>query len=349
MSMMDEIIENRVIGRIARAFERPPFRLNGIHEADAEIIDLGGGSDRYLAVTTDALVEEVASGLYDDPYLIGWMLATVNFSDLAAVGADPVGLLVSMNLSPAQDEAFIGRLSQGISDACRELGTYVLGGDTNEAKDLLLSGTAVGLVPKDTTIRRVGARSGDRLYLSGPAGMGNVFAFLRLARPGFRMPGSAYRPIARLAQGKIVRRFASCCMDTSDGVVHTLDTLMRLNHRRFVLDGRWEQTVHPYALEVCRSHGLPAWLSLAGVHGEFELCFSVEPRKEDAFLAEAAAAGWTPLPMGEIADGDGVCVRKADGIVALDSGFIRNLSAAAGSDQQGYIRRLVGFAQTAGI
>ena len=345
MSMMDEIIENQVIGRIARAFEPPPCRLNGIHEADAEIIDLGSGSDKYLAVTTDALAEEVSGGLYDDPYLIGWMLATVNFSDLAAVGADPIGLLVALNLPRGQDEAFVGRLAEGISDACRELRTFVLGGDTNEGKELLLSGSAFGLIPKGSLISRIGAQPGDRVYLTGPAGLGNVYAFLRLTRPGLRIPGLAYRPAARMEQGRIIRRFGSSCMDTSDGVVHTVDTLMRLNQRRFVLNDSWGKTVHPVALEVCRSQKLPPWLTLAGVHGEFELCFTLNPQKEKEFVGEAAAAGWAPILIGEVADGTGVYFKTAGGLVPLDSGLIRNLAAAVGSDQQGYIRQLLGYAQ----
>lgn len=349
MSMMDEVLENRFIGRIAKAFEPPPHRLNRIHEADAEIIDLGGGSDTYLAITTDALVEEVSSGLYDDPYLIGWMLATVNFSDLAAVGAEPLGLLVTMNYSPLQEEAYMGRLAEGISDACRKLKTFVLGGDTNEGRELLLSGCAIGLVPKASTVSRMGAKPGHRLYLTGPAGIGNVYAFLRLTRSGQQLPGLAYRPVARLAEGKLIRRFAGCAMDTSDGVIHTVDTLMRLNNCRFVLHDTWAKTVHPVALEICRSQNLPPWLTLAGVHGEFELCFSLEPKREKEFLEEAAAAGWDPLLIGEVAEGKGVFFKTAEGIIPLDSGFIRNLSTTAGSDQQDYIRQLLDYAQKVGI
>ncbi len=349
MSMMNEILENRTIGRIAKAFQLPPHRLNRIHESDAEIIDLGGGSDAYLAVTTDALVEEVSSGLYDDPYLIGWMLATVNFSDLAAVGAELVGLLITVNYSPRQDETYIGRLAEGISDACRKLGTYVLGGDTNEGKELLLSGCAIGLVPKISMVSRMGAKPGDKLYLTGPAGIGNVFAFLRLTRPGQQPPGLAYQPVARVEEGKLIRRFAHCAMDTSDGVIHTVDTLMRLNHCRFLLNDSWERAVHPVALEICRSQNLPPWLTLAGVHGEFELCFTLDPRRGEEFLEEAAAAGWAPLFIGEVADGEGVFFKSAERIIPLDSAFIRNLSARAGSDQQDYIRQLLGYAQRVGI
>jgi thiamine monophosphate kinase len=173
-----------------------------------------------------------------------------------------------------------------------------------------------------------------------------------LARPEIKMPDGLYRPAARISQGRIVRRFADCCMDTSDGLVHTLDTLMRVNGRRFILDGRWERSVHPFALDVCRSNGMPAWLPLAGIHGEFELCFAVDPRNEDAFLAAASAEGWKPIPIGEVAAGDGVWIKKGEKgeeSVPLDSGLIRNLSATVGSDPRNYVSRLLDLARSAGI
>ena len=93
--MAENIIESMIIEGFTTHFHVPPHRVNGVHEADAELVDPGAMNGHLLAVTTDGVIEEISSGLYDDPYLMGWMLATVNLSDLAAVGADPMGLLVS--------------------------------------------------------------------------------------------------------------------------------------------------------------------------------------------------------------------------------------------------------------
>ena len=59
-----------------------------------------------LAITTDSIVEEIRLGLYDDPYLIGWMIVMVNLSDLAAVGADPLGILISEIFPNNLDDIF---------------------------------------------------------------------------------------------------------------------------------------------------------------------------------------------------------------------------------------------------
>jgi thiamine-monophosphate kinase len=347
--MMKDILENLMIERIARNFLKAPHKKNEIHEADAELIDLGRESGKYLAITTDALVEEVGSGLYDDPFLIGWMLAMINFSDLAAVGSEPLGLLVSISFPSTQDEAFMARLTEGISDACQRLNTFVLGGDTNQGKELFLSGCAVGLVPKKSVITRMGAKPKDKLYLSGPAGLGNIYAFLRLSKQDFKTVESFYQPIARTAEGKIIREFASCCMDTSDGVIHTLDTLMRLNHCKFILNDDWERILHPVALQVCRAQNFPPWVALAAVHGEFELCFTVSPQNEKKFLQEALRSNWAPVLIGEVTGGEGVNIKTKERLIPLNTTLIRNLSEAAGSDPQSYIKELLHVAQKAGI
>ncbi|NTV82236.1 MAG: hypothetical protein HGA24_12560, partial [Candidatus Aminicenantes bacterium] len=152
--MMDEILENRRIAAVAGRFLRPPHRLNRLHESDAELITLDPGFDRVLAITTDALSEEISSGLYAEPYRAGWMLAMSNLSDLAAVGAEPLGLVVTITCAPEPGEGFLEGLADGISAACGTIGTYVLGGDTNQGERTFLSGCAVGLVPKAAVLTR---------------------------------------------------------------------------------------------------------------------------------------------------------------------------------------------------
>ena len=346
---MKDVLENVMIDKIARSFLQSPYKRNKIHEADAELIDTGNDSDKYLAVTTDALVEEVESQLYDDPFLIGWMLAMANFSDLAAVGAEPLGLLLSLSFPSSQNEKFIKMLTKGISAACQRLNTFVLGGDTNQGRELFLSGCAVGLVPKESVVSRIGARPGDKLYLTGPAGLGNIFAFLKLFGKDKLLKESFYQPVARIEEAKIVREFAGCCMDTSDGVIHTLDTLMRLNRCGFVLSGDWDRILHPIARQVCRDQNIPPWLVLAAVHGEFELCLTINPRNESVFLRAAANAGWDPVLIGEVTTGMSVRIKTPDRIVPLDSGQTRNLSSTKGSEPERYVKELFGVARKAGI
>ncbi|GAB4366681.1 MAG: hypothetical protein Kow0042_06730 [Calditrichia bacterium] len=241
--MLQEIYENRIIDQITRAFRKSPIHIHQTHEADAEILNAGENSPFNLAVTMDSLCEEISSGLYSDPFLIGWMLVTVNISDLAAVGAEPLGILTSLNLPKGLSAEYRQQLTAGIAAAAAHAGTYVLGGDLNSAPQLMVSGCALGTIPKgEKIVTRMGCRAGDRIYLTALAGVGNAYALQQFAGQKWEID---YKPAARLAEGRLIRRFATAGMDTSDGVIHTLDQLMRLNRCRIRLQNDWNGILHP--------------------------------------------------------------------------------------------------------
>jgi thiamine-monophosphate kinase len=344
MLSIKESAEERLISQMCRAFRRAPYQVNQTHECDAELIPLNGTGGGLLAVTTDSLIEELSLGLYTNPWFMGWMLATVNFSDLAAVGARPLGLLIALSIPQDHEGTFISDLSAGISAACERAGSFVIGGDTNLGESLILSATAIGTLENGNPLTRIGCRPGDRLYLSGPAGAGNAFAFTRLTTPDSAVDGCFFMPVARIAEGQRLRGVATCCMDTSDGVLHTVDTLAHLNHCGALLENDWARMLHPAALQICASARLAPWLTLAGLHGEYELCFTIGKGEEEAFLESSSAAGWNPLRIGEITAESGVGVRTSHGIERLDTEFIRSLAATAGRDHQTYIRELINYA-----
>jgi thiamine-monophosphate kinase len=161
--------------------------------------ELGEG----LVVTQDALVERVHFRLdwisWRD---LGWRAAAVNLSDLAASGAAPEGLLVTL-AAPAETELHdILELYEGIA----ETGVAVVGGDLSRAEEVILSVTALG-----RSVRvpgRAGARPGDQLVLTGPLG-GSGAAFRRQ---------SYVRPPLRLAEGRELAVDAHALLDVSDGL-----------------------------------------------------------------------------------------------------------------------------------
>ena len=114
---MEKAFEIDFISKIAEKFRRSPLQRNKIHQTDAEIIDLNNGFGKYLAVTTDTISEEIKFGLYDDPFLIGWMTVMVNMSDIAAVGAVPIGILISESFTSEMDQEYIAKIQEGIEAA----------------------------------------------------------------------------------------------------------------------------------------------------------------------------------------------------------------------------------------
>jgi thiamine-monophosphate kinase len=335
--MNSAILENQMVERLARGFRRSPQQVNRLNESDAEIIPLGATGIK-LAITTDSIVEEIASGLYDEPHMIGWMAATANFSDLAAVGAEPAGLLIAETLPPDLPEGFVNEMQRGIDEACCAVGSYVLGGDTNTGSILELTGCAVGILEGEKVLSRTGCRPGDLLYCSGLLGSGNAYAVSRFVSSRARYP---YVPCARIKEGQLIRRLASACMDTSDGTLTTLDQLMRLNGVGFQLHGDWSSALDLAATELARQASIPSWLLLAGQHGEFELLFTVAPDDEQELIHGAATANWQPIRLGTVVPRQEIALDVYGVTAQIDTARIRNAAFLAGGNVGEYISELM--------
>jgi thiamine-monophosphate kinase len=169
----------------------------------AQAIENDAAQVEGLVVTQDALVEGVHFRLdwmsWRD---LGWRAAAVNLSDLAASGAEPAGLIVSLAAPGETNLDDVLELYEGIA----ETGVPVLGGDTTRSGLLMLSVTAVGR--SERVPGRSGARPGDLLVVTGVLGA---------AGAAFRN-GGYLRPPLRLEEGRRLARVATAMLDISDGL-----------------------------------------------------------------------------------------------------------------------------------
>ncbi len=166
---------------------------------DNDAAEVGGG----WVVTQDALVEGVHFRLDRMSWRdLGFRAAAVNLSDLAACGATPEGLVVSLGLPPETELGDIVELYRGLI----EPGVDVIGGDTTRCEQVYLSVTALGRSPR--VPGRGGARPGHLLVVTGPLGAAGA-AFRR---------GSYVRPPLRLAEGRRLAAHAHAMLDISDGI-----------------------------------------------------------------------------------------------------------------------------------
>lgn len=339
--MDQKLLENVFLKQLSGLFRRSPDQVNQVLESDAELVRLPDGS--ILAVTTDCIAEEIDTGLYNDPAHIGWMTVVVNLSDLAAVGATPLGLLLSESLPAGFPPEKLQSVQQGISEACSATGVFVLGGDTNQSTSWQMGGTALGLIPaSEPIIQRKGAGVGDVLYGSGPMGLGSAFAFQVLMGSGGAVV--PYRPLPRLKEGALVRRTGSACIDTSDGFFHALSNLMEINQIGFQLDTALSAMTHPTALLISRTKQLPAWVFLAGPHGEFELLFTIPEKNEPFFLESAEKMNWKPLRIGVCVAEQHCSLLGTDGrYFPVEAIKIANTFMESGGDPQRFLTQLLTF------
>ncbi|HVM21466.1 MAG TPA: thiamine-phosphate kinase [Egibacteraceae bacterium] len=188
------------------------------HGDDAAVIDLDG---RGVCLAVDVLVDEVhfrrdLSSMAD----VGWKAVAVNVSDMAAMGARPTVAVVGLCRPPSLDAAAVEQLYEGMSEACREWGLRLVGGDTVAAQALAVSVTVLGDVQPDAAVRRSGARPGDRIVVVGE--LGGASAALAQLRAGVdadeRLLQAHRRPVARVDAGAaLAAAGATAMIDVSDG------------------------------------------------------------------------------------------------------------------------------------
>jgi thiamine-monophosphate kinase len=339
MKQMRDILENVTIDFWTQHFKHSPDQINKSHQSDAELLRIPGDPEHCLAVTIDTVSEEITFGIYRDPYTMGWVTIMASLSDLAAVGADPLGMLIAVSLPAGCDRDYVDRIACGMEDACRNQGTFIVGGDTNETPSTSLTGCALGRVSRHSAMSRRGCKPGDGVFMTGTAGIGNALGLVRLAGyPEEYFPEQIYRPVAGLKQGRIIREFATCCMDTSDGVLTTVDQLMRINELGFEIDCDWNRILAPPVLELCRKTGTPEWMMLAGPHGEFELVFTVPQARVRALQEEFATGQFPLIHLGTVQESRDISLVLSPGRkITADMALLRNLSHSAHADLRTYL------------
>jgi thiamine-monophosphate kinase len=140
-----------------------PAHLVGDDAAELQI-----PAGQTLVVTTDVLVDGVHfSDRTTTPEDAGWRAAAANLSDLAAMGASPLGLTVGLGLPGELEVAWVERLYQGLSACLAPFGTVILGGDVVRSPVITLAITALGTVVPERIIRRSAAQPGQAIVVTG--------------------------------------------------------------------------------------------------------------------------------------------------------------------------------------
>ncbi|MBV8651470.1 MAG: thiamine-phosphate kinase [Alphaproteobacteria bacterium] len=284
---------------------------------DAALIDPPPG--RQLVLTTDAMVAGVHFLSEDPAELIARKLLRVNLSDLAAMGAEPVGYLMTTALPQACDEAWLEDFAAGLAADQKEFGIALLGGDSVATPGpMTLSLTAIGSVAPGRAIRRGGAQPGDGIYVSGTIGDAALgLRVLRgdlatLAAEARRFLADRYHlPRPRLALGARLAGIAHAMLDVSDGLAGDVGHICEVSGLKAIV----EADLVPLSSAARQAlQGDPVLLALVLAGGDdYELVFAA-PRALDAEIAALAQALDLPITrIGRFETGEGVRVLDGSG------------------------------------
>jgi thiamine-monophosphate kinase len=300
-----ELID-RLLKPLARGF---PGAL-GLTD-DAALVDIPPGGE--LVIAKDGVVAGVHFLADDPPELIAGKLLRVNLSDLAAMGAEPLGYLTVLARSPEVDDAWLARFAAGLAADQKRFGCHLLGGDTvSTPGPLTLSLTILGTVPKGQALLRSGTRPGDDVWVSGT--LGDAALGLRVLRGLAVTEDEAmalvdrYRtPRPRLALGKALRGLATAAIDVSDGLVADLGHVLDASGVGATVDA----SLLPLS-DVGR--GVPGAREAAlGGGDDYELLFTAPTERRDAVAALAPGLDHPLTRVGTVKTGRGLDVVDAAG------------------------------------
>jgi thiamine-monophosphate kinase len=280
--------------------------------------------DGATAISVDSLVDGVHFRRKTfPPAAIGAKALAAALSDLAAMGAEPGEAYVQVGVPEDLDDEQLAGIADGLGAVAAEQGVTVAGGDVVASPVLFLSITAVGhAASADDFVTRGGARAGDVLVITGPAG-GAAAGLVLLERPelaeGLEAAVAAdlrdrqLRPRPRIAGGRaLAQAGATAMIDLSDGIAGDAGHLARASGVRISVQID-EVPVHAGVAEVADAAGEDPALMVAAGGEDYELLATVPPERLHRALDALRDAGLAPAVVGGVETGEGLVLRGARG------------------------------------
>lgn len=263
-----------------------------------------------MVISTDTLVAGVHFPDPCDPCLLGQRALAVATSDLAAMGATPIGFTLALSL-PAAESGWLEAFARGLDVMAAACDMRLIGGDTTRGP-LSITVTVFGRVPAGQALLRSGARAGDLLCVGGP--LGDAAGALPLVlgqRDGDGAETSVlldryWSPQPQLALGQALRGKATAALDISDGLLADCGHIAAASGVRLVI----EQAQVPLSDVLVRWVGQDRALQ-CGLSGgdDYVLAFTLPREQLPGLLAE----GWPVRVIGRVEPGEGVRLVGADG------------------------------------
>lgn len=199
---------------------------------DAALIPFG---DRYLVATSDILFKSTHFPKQMTYRQMGKKVVTVNISDIASMGAKPIGILISLGLPQDMNLHDFDDLIDGILDGCLSYEITLIGGDTNESPNLTVSGACLGVVSKEDVMMKDGASPGDIVAVTGPLGLAAA-GFEILLNSKIKVSNNDYgialnhalNPESKLNEAILLAKSGavSSATDITDGIVSEIRELV---------------------------------------------------------------------------------------------------------------------------
>ncbi len=278
--------------------------ITGIGD-DCALVKLPRG--QRLAVSMDTLIGDVHFIADSNAADVAHKAVAVNLSDLAAVGAEPAWLTLSLTL-PEYNEAWLKDFNKGLKRIVDFFGVQIIGGDTCRGP-LSITIQAHGFVPEDVFLSRGNAKAGEIVCVTGD--LGDAALGLMVAKNELQTsPADAAKllkkyqtPYPRIAAGIALRGRATSAIDISDGLLADVNHISQQSGVGVLIG--WEKIPLSKELKAAVEPELQMRAALTG-GDDYELCFTIKEQDLDATTLALETVGTGCFPIGRLTGKPGV-------------------------------------------
>lgn len=293
---LKELGERRIIDNIFKTFNVKR------EKDDCTLIDVG---DDYILMSTDIIRESTHVPAGAKPRQIGRFAAAINLSDVAAMAGEPVGMLTSYLVNPESDERYFREIVGGLNEVLKANNAEILGGDTKEGNELVISGTAVGRQKKSLTRKRSDIAKGQIVGVTnnlGRAASGYVFY-----RSGYQKARGINLMLdvqPRIKEAQIISEHGGkFMMDLSDGIFSSISQIKADFGVGFKIVED-ELPVNTNVKKAASLSGATQTEIMCSFGGDYELMFSIDNNNYSDFMAAMESEKVSVSFFGEAWEGD---------------------------------------------
>jgi len=283
--MPDELSEIGIIEIFRKYFKTLPHVYIGVANPKGLQEDAGAlrlGNKKLLVVTTDLIGKKTHVPPTMSLFQMGRKAVIVNISDLAAMGAKPMGLVFSIGLPKNISSKEVEEIAKGMNAGAEEYDTCIFGGDTNQTDDIILAGTAIGLTNEDEILLRSGAKENDIIAVTG--WIGGAALGLYLLKNKIKAEDKIFKdvlePEARLREALELSKLGAITSagDITDGLALELHKMGEASEKGVIIQEA-QLPIKEDIINLAKVNNLDLVELTLYIGEDFELVLTINPEK----------------------------------------------------------------------